>query len=413
MNEKGRFMNMAMFDIVIKNGILIDPASGTAQKGTIGIKRGRIAAVEYAQNPGSGLSGTGLMGSGMMGSEVMGSELSGEEVIDAEGCYVTPGIIDFHAHLYTDGTERGVYVDSTCFPNGVTTAVDGGSAGVANYPLFLNSVIAASKVRIFSDLNLCSLGLGTVSYQENIDPSSVDTEKIRYYYQKYRDNIQALKLRQTRNISREFGLEPLRLLRKIADELGAYIVVHVTDSPGEVRETLELLREGDVFCHVFHGKGKTILDGQGKILPEVLDARARGVLFDAAHGGNQFSNRVALAALDQGFLPDFITSDISLKTMYRAPLYSMGMVMSKFLNMGIGLEELIRIVTRNPAQKLGMAHEIGTLEPGAAADIAVLKLVGKDMEFNDSHGVLFKGNQLIRTQMTIRDGVPVFRQIDF
>lgn len=224
---------------------------------------------------------------------------------------------------------------------------------------------------------------------------------------------QALKLRQTRDISREFGLEPLRLMRRIADELGAYMVVHVTDSPGEIRETLELLREGDVFCHVFHGKGKTILDEQGKILPEVWEARERGVLFDAAHGGNQFSNEVALNALEQGFLPDFITSDISLKTMYRAPLYSMGMVMSKFLNMGIGIEKLIRIVTHDPAVKLGMEHEIGTFKPGAAADIAVFKIVEKEVEFNDSHGVLFKGNRLLRTQMTIRDGVTVFRQIDF
>ncbi len=382
---------MTTLDMVIKNGILIDPAAGTAKKGTIGIKCGKLTEV------GDGEAAEG----------------SGAEVIDAEGCYVTPGIIDFHAHLYTDGTERGIYIDSTCFPSGVTTAVDGGSAGVANYPLFLNSVVAASKVRVFCDLNLCSLGLGTVSYQENIDPSAVDTEKIKYYYQKYRDNIQALKLRQTRNISREFGLEPLRLMRKLADELGAYIVVHVTDSPGEVRETLDLLREGDVFCHVFHGKGKTILDPNGKILPEILDARARGVLFDAAHGGNQFSNKVAFAALDQGFLPDFITSDISLKTMYRAPLYSMGMVMSKFFNMGIGMEELIRIVTRTPAKKLGMEQEIGTLRPGAAADLAILKLVDKKTDFNDSHGVLFQGDRLIKTQMTIRDGVAVFRQIDF
>lgn len=400
MHEKGGAVNMVMSDMEIRNGILIDPDAGTAQKGIIRVKNGRIAAVEYDHDPATATMPTE-------------SGQTADEVIDASGCYVTPGIIDFHAHLYTDGTERGVYVDSTCFPNGVTTAVDGGSAGVANYPLFLNSVIASSKVRIFSDLNLCSLGLGTVSYPENINPATVDTEKIKYCYHKYRDNIQALKLRQTRDISREFGLEPLRLMRQIADELGAYMVVHVTDSPGEIHETLELLREGDVFCHVFHGKGKTILDEQGKVLPEVWDARERGVLFDAAHGGNQFSNRVALNALEQGFLPDFITSDISLKTMYRAPLYSMGMVMSKFLNMGIGIEKLIQTVTHVPAVKLGMEHEIGTLKPGAAADIAVLKIVEKDVEFNDSHGVLFKGNQLIRTQMTIRDGVAVFRQIDF
>ncbi|MCI8578993.1 MAG: metallo-dependent hydrolase [Lachnospiraceae bacterium] len=378
-----------MLDILIKNGIITDLATGKSRIGDVGIRKGRIVDLSKEENQDSA------------------------DVIDASGCYVTPGIIDFHAHLYTDGTERGVYVDSTYFPNGVTTAVDGGSAGVANYPLFYQTVVAASKVRIFSDLNLCSLGLGTISYPENIDPETVDVEKIKYYYQKYRDNIQALKLRQTRDISRGYGLEPLRLMRKIADDLGAYMVVHVTDSPGEVSETLELLKEGDVFCHVFHGKGRTILDERGKVLPEIWEARERGVLFDAAHGGNQFSNRVALSALEQGFVPDFVTSDISLKTMYRSPLYSMGMVISKFLNMGIGMEQLISMVTRTPARKLGLEGEIGTLEAGACADVAVLKIIEKQVEFDDSHGVRMQGNRLVKTQMTIREGVTVFRQIDF
>lgn len=384
-----------MLDILIKNGMVVDPLTGRISIRDVGIRQGRIA--DLAKEPETEAGGLPAC----------------TDMVDATGCYVTPGIIDFHAHLYTDGTERGVYVDSTCFPNGVTTAVDAGSAGVANFPLFYQTIVASSKVRVLSDLNLCSLGLGTVSYPENIDPATVDVEKIKYYYHKYRDNIKGLKLRQTRNISGEFGLEPLKLLRKLADELGAYIVVHVTDSPGEVKETLELLKEGDIFCHVFHGKGKTILDEKGKILPEVWEARQRGVLFDAAHGGNQFSNRVAREAIDQGFLPDFITSDISLKTMYRPPLYHMGMVMSKFLNLGIDMEHLLPIVTSAPAGKLGLEGEIGTLCPGACADIAILKILKKDVGFGDSHGEMLHGDKLIKTQMTIREGVTVFRQVDF
>lgn len=137
------------------------------------------------------------------------------------------------------------------------------------------------------------------------------------------------------------------------------------------------------------------------------------MLFDAAHGGNQFSNRVALAALDQGFWPDFITSDISLKTMYRRPLYSMGMVMSKFLNMGLDMEHLIPIVTRTPARKLGLEGEIGTLAPGACGDVAVLRVLEKQVDFDDSHGMKLRGNRLVKTEMTVREGVTVFRQIDF
>jgi predicted amidohydrolase len=378
-----------MLDILIMDGIIIDPSDGRIERGDIGIRGGKI--VDLSEHP----------------------ERRAEIVVNASGCYVTPGLIDFHAHLYTDGTERGVYPESTYFPNGVTTAIDGGSAGVANYPIFHNTVMATSKVRIFADLNICSLGLGTVTYQENIDPGTVNVEKIKYFFDKYGDRLQALKLRQSQNISREFRLEPLKLAREIADHLGVYLVVHVTDSPGEVRDTLDLLRPGDVFCHVFHGKGKTILGDDGKVLQEVWAARKRGVLFDAAHGGNQFSNGTAKAALNEGFLPDFISSDISLKTMYNPPLFSMGMVLSKFFNMGLDFPELIRLTTYIPAHKLGLEQEIGALKPGYCADVAIFKLIEKETCFEDSHGAFFYGDKLIKTQMTIREGVCVFRQIDF
>ena len=378
-----------MIDLLIKNGHVIDPSTGRNGKENVAIYNGLIVDSREC------------------------SEKNALEVIDAEGCYVVPGLIDFHAHVFTDGSERGVYAESTYFPNGVTTAVDAGSAGVANYASFYNTVIANSKVRLLSYLNICSLGLGTVTYQENLDPACINKEKIERYLRKYGDNIRALKLRQTKNISGAYGLEPLRATRRLADELKIPVVVHVTDSPGEVRETLELLRPGDVFCHMYHGKGKTILDENGKVLPEVREARERGVLFDAAHGGNQFCNRVARSAIEQGFLPDFISSDISLKTMYRTPLYSMGKVMSKFLNFGIPLEKLIRIVTTDAAKWLRLGGEAGTLAVGSCADVAVLRVVDKEMQFNDSHGDLYTGSKIIKTEMTIREGVPVFRQLDF
>jgi dihydroorotase len=174
-----------MLDILIRDGTVVDPADKCTEQRDIGIRGGKI--VDLNEYP----------------------ERHAEIVVDASGCCVTPGLIDFHAHLYTDGTERGVYPESTYFPNGVTTAIDGGSAGVANYPIFHNTVMATSKVRIFADLNICSLGLGTVAYQENIDPNAVNVEKIKYFFDKYGDSLQALKLRQSQNISRSFRQEPL------------------------------------------------------------------------------------------------------------------------------------------------------------------------------------------------------------
>ena len=378
-----------MLDMLIKNGTVIDPANNVNSIRNIGIKDGLIADLAKC------------------------SDLKAKDIVDASGCFVTPGIIDFHAHLYTDGTERGVYVDPTYFPNGVTTAVDGGSAGVANYPLFYNSIIASSKVRVLSSLNVCSLGLGTVSYNENLDPMAINKNQIRRFIRKYGDNICALKLRQSKEISKEFGLAPLKETRVLADELNVRLIVHATNSPGEIKETLDLLREGDIFCHVFHGKGKTILSENGKVLPEIYEARDRGVLFDAAHGGNQFSNNVARTAIDEGFYPDFISSDISLKTMYRSPLFSMGNVMSKFLNFGINVEELISIVTVTPAKWLGIEKEIGALSPGMCADVAIMRIFDKETSFADSHGNVFEGKTLMRTEMTVREGVTVFRQLGF
>lgn len=378
-----------MLDMLIKNGIVIDTLTATEKQIDIGILNGKVVDLNNY------------------------NDTEAVNMVDASGCYVTPGIIDFHAHLYTDGTERGIYPESTYFPSGVTTAVDGGSAGVANFPLFHNTVIANSKVRIFADLNICSLGLGTVSYQENIDPSTVNVNRMKMYFEKYPHCLQAVKVRQSKNIAKNFGLEPLKLAKQIAKEIGTYVVVHVTDSPGEVKDTLDILEAGDVFCHVFHGKGKTILDEKGKILDVVWNAQKRGVLFDAAHGGNQFCNTVALKALEQGFRPDFITSDISLKTMYNPPLFSMLHVMSKFLNMGLSFTDIICTTTINAARKLKKEHCIGALCPGYCADVAIFKIEDKETYFEDSHGAYFKGEKIIKNQMTIRDGVTVFRQIDF
>ncbi len=380
---------LGMLDILIKNGIVVDTLNKTTKNVDIGVKDGKI--VDLNLYPDHQAANT----------------------VDAHGCYVTPGIIDFHAHLYTDGTERGIYPESTYFPSGVTTAVDGGSAGVANFPLFYNTIIANSKVRMYADLNICSLGLGTISYQENIDPATVNVNKIKSFFEKYTDCLQAVKVRQSKNISKEFGLEPLKLAKRIAKDIGTYVVVHVTDSPGEVKDTLDILETGDVFCHVFHGKGKTIIGENGKILDEVWEAQKRGILFDAAHGGNQFCNTVALKALQEGFMPDFITSDISLKTMYNPPLFSMLHVMSKFLNFGLSFIDIITITTIQAARKLNIDKFVGCLEPGYCADIAIFKIEDKATYFEDSHGDYFKGDKIIQNQMTIREGVTVFRQMGF
>ena len=268
------------YDLRIKGGTVVDPARDLEQTGDVFVCAGKIATPP---------AGTGA---------------EAERVIDATGCLVLPGLIDFHLHLYAGGTEIGIEPDLGLLPQGVTTAVDAGSAGVANYELFSSSVVARSVVRIKSFLHVSPAGLTTVRYPENADPCYYDPVRAAELFARYRGELLGLKIRQSRSIVGALGLAPLRATLQMAESLGCPVVVHVTDPPGSSGEIADLLRPGDVFCHVFHGTGGTILGSDGAILPEIRAARARGVMFDAANGRSRFAFAVARAALRQLFPPD-------------------------------------------------------------------------------------------------------------
>lgn len=374
------------YDVWIRGGMVVDPGRSLEREGDVLVSRGTVV-----DPPVDGI-------------------VEAEEVIDATGCLVLPGLIDFHAHLYFGGTEIGIEPDVGLLPQGVTTAVDAGSAGVANYDMFSSCVVARSVVRIKSLLNVSPCGLVTTRYHEDVHPRHYDPERVAALFARHRGELLGLKIRQSRTIVEGLGLEPLRAALHMATPLGCPVVVHATDPPGSPAEIAELLRPGDVFCHAFHGTGRTILSSDGTILPEIQRARSRGVVFDAAPGRNNFAFSVAREAIRQSFLPDVISTDLTARTLYRQPVFGLPHVMSKYLGLGVPLRDAVAACTSTPARLLGMIGEIGTLASGACADIAVFKQTTKRVEFIDTKGERMEGEMLLVPQLTLRAGRVVFRQ---
>jgi len=374
------------YDVWIRGGTVVDPARGLERTDDVFVCAGRIAAPPA------------------------GGAAEAEQVIDATGCLVLPGLIDFHAHLYAGGTEIGVEPDLALLPQGVTTAVDAGSAGIANYEGFSSSVVASSLVRIKSLLNVSPAGLATIRYPENVDPRHYQPARAAELFSRHPGKLLGLKVRQSRSVVGPLGLAPLRATLRMAESLGCPVVVHVTDPPGSAGEIADLLRPGDVFCHVFHGMGGTILGSDGVILPEIHAARSRGVLFDTANGRTHFAFAVARQALAQAFLPDVISTDLVAHSLYRAPVFGLPHILSKYLALGVPLGVAVAACTATPARLLGMGGEIGTLAPGACADVAVFKQTAGPAEYLDALGERMVGRVLLVPQLTLRGGRIVFRQ---
>ena len=374
-------------DILIKNGHVLDPIQGINEVCDIAIKDGIIVPAEEIK--------------------------SSKQTINAKGCWVTPGLIDYHVHTADKITEIGIPQDTFCFASGVTTVVDAGSTGVANYEQF-RSKISASPVRTFALLNVSSRGLETLKYHEDMEPEHFDADKIRELFVRYKDQLIGIKLRISKEIVGELKEKPLLNAIEIAETIGCPVEVHTTNPAIPAKELASMLRPGDIYAHVYQGRGDTILENDGQLKPEIISARKRGVIFDAANGGNHFAFSIAGPAIEQAFLPDIISTDLTTLSLFQTPqVFSLPFVLSKYLAMGLSLESVFQASIQTPARLLGKERELGSLCYGTCADVAVHKLVECPVTFSDSLGQTLSGTKLLRTEMTVRDGVTVFRQIDF
>ena len=372
-------------DILIKNGHVIDASQCLDGAADIRVRNGTIS---------DGIGESKL-------------------TIDASGCYVVPGLIDFHAHVFSKGSELGIPAD-LMLSTGVTTVVDAGSAGWANFESFYLTEIAAATCTVKALCNISSSGLFQGGYAEDYSPHILKPDKIAETVIKHRESICGLKLRYSKETVKDGDLQPLNDLMKIAADVNLPVVIHVTDPPIDIEELAARFRTGDVFCHCYHGSGATILNERGEIMHGVLAARKRGVLFDTSNGMMNFSIKVARRAMLQGFLPDIVSTDLTQFTFNKTgSVCSLPFVMSKHMALGMSLKEVVRAATYAPAKFLQLEEKIGSLKVGANADITLLKIVNKQIDFIDRFGDRMIGTQVIVPVMTIKNGRIVFRNSEF
>jgi dihydroorotase len=371
------------YDLVLKGGDVIDPGWPFHQKADVAISKGKIAAVT---------------------ADIAATEAI--RVIDVSGKIVCPGLIDIHAHTFINAHDMGPETDQRCAASGVTTIVDAGSAGSATFPGLRHYVAERSQVRLRCFVHLSALGLIHLQVGELMNMDYADPEGCARTIRENRDLAIGVKLRFSNNVVPDAaGTEPLRLARQAADMADVPLMVHITDALLPVPKILEFMKPGDVVTHCLHRYQYGIMGPEKKeILREVRDAQKAGVIFDCAHGRMHFTFPFVRMALDQGFMPDTIATDLSIPSATRGPVFDLPTTMSKFLNLGVSLEEVIRRVTTNSARAIGEAENLGTLKPGSVADVAVFSLERGQFDFVDTDQNRMIGEQRLVTQLTLKDG---------
>ena len=381
-----------MYQILIRNGTVIDPANNIHDVLDLAIDGGKISAVDF--------------------------DIDAEAVneIDASGCIVVPGLIDHHAHIWPLA-KIGIPAESVCFSSGVTTVVDAGSTGAMTFRQH-KDFISKSKLTVKAYINVCSTGLDSLPHEmEDVDPSHYDEGAIRELFEEEGANLLGLKLRTSKEVVKDLGYEPLRQTVRLAEKLGLSVMVHCTNPPAEMSELLDCLREGDVITHMYMNKGSTILDKLGHVSKAAIEARERGVIFEAADARAHFGFSVAERAIREGFFPDILATDITKLSVYLRPTaFSMASQLAKYSMLGIPEDELFRLCTINPARH--MKIDAGTLSVGSAADVAVFRREEfaqqfGDRPYSDETAQLRFGEYIYRPLMTVKNGEVVFRDIAF
>ncbi|MPZ19949.1 MAG: amidohydrolase/deacetylase family metallohydrolase [Luteitalea sp.] len=378
------------FDLLIKGGHVIDPKNGIDAVMDVGIADGKIT--EVAADIDSSRAG---------------------RVADAGGLYVVPGLIDIHAHVFY-GTEDDAYLsngfsavpaDSYSFRSGQTTLVDVGGAGWRNFPQFKAQVIDRSRTRVLSFINIVGSGMKGGPVEQNL--SDMDAALTAMRISEHPELIVGIK------VAHYSGPEWDPVTRAVEAGREADVPVMVDfggHTPPLSLEDLLLkyLRPGDILTHTFaHVRGRTpIVDEEGKVRPYVWEARKRGIIFDVGHGGGSFLYRQAVPAMEQGFAPDVISTDLHTGSM-NGGMKNILNTMSKFLNMGMSLQDVIKSNTSRAAEIIKRS-DLGHLSVGAEADVAVLNVRRGTFGFIDVSGGKLAGDRKLECELTVKGGEVVW-----
>jgi dihydroorotase len=371
----------ARYDTIIAGGEVLDPGAGIGGRLDVAIKGGRVAAVEPGIDSGSA-----------------------KQVIDAGGQIVAPGLVDLHTHIYWGVTYWGIEPDPVAARSGVTTWLDVGSAGAYSFPGFRRYVAEASRIRAYCLLNLSAIGLVAPTYElANIDYCDVDLAA--QIVEANRDIILGIKARIDRQTTRGTGLRPLELARELADRAGLPLMVHIGNGPPTIGEVAALLRPGDILTHCFTGGDMRVVEADGRVRADIRALRERGLILDIGHGTGSFSYATAEAMLAQGIPPDVISSDIHQLSV-QGPMFDMPTTLSKFLNLGMSLPDVIERATSRPAAAM-RRPDLGTLRPGSPADLALFRLEEGAYTFHDVQMAARRGTRRLVSTLTLVDGEPL------
>ena len=382
-------------DLVVKGGEVLDPSQALRGKRDIGIRYGRIEALEADIPADRAL-----------------------RVLDASGKLVTPGLVDLHSHVFPYGSAIGIPADELVAHQGTTTCVSAGDAGANNFAVFRRHVAAQTRTRLYAFIHIANAGLTPFPVPElyNIDFAQVDA--CAKAVAENADMVIGVKVRMSENVIAKHGLEPLKRAIMACERAGtgAKVMCHIggVETHAMMSEVLDLLRPGDVLTHAYSGAPNlsnqfTNIVQDGKLLPAALAAKQRGVVFDVGHGGGSFDYTVAEPAIQQGCPPDTISSDIHVFSGNTPGMPYLTWVMSKFMGLGFTLEQVVAMATTVPARVINRLPKHGTLQVGAPADITVMELVEGPVSFVDTRNNTRTGRAHLKPVQTVAAGVPFGR----
>jgi len=361
-----------MHDIILTGGRVIDPGQGLDAITDIAFSDGKVAAIGH--NLASG------------GAKVKQ---------DVSGKIVTPGLIDIHAHVYWGATYLGVEPERVARASGTTTFVDAGTAGAGTFAGFRKLIIEPCALRIVAFLNISHAGIygygpgfmvGEAAELRLLHPGAC--VKVA---RENADIICGVKVRVGSNVSELVGIGALDVAIEAAEELGLPVMVHIGPPPPRRKDILERLRPGDILTHCCRMFPNAATDHGRNVRREVEDARARGIVFDVGHGRGSFDFDVARAMVDNGFLPDVLSSDVHVQSI-GGPAFDVLVTMSKFLSMGVPLSDVVAAATCNPAKAISRP-ELGSLKLGSPGDAVVLTLNEGKFEYRDSLNAAMIGSK--------------------
>jgi len=379
------------FDLLIKGGEVLDPSQNLRGMRDIGIRNGVVEAVQ--------------------------PDIPAEralKVLSATGRLVTPGLVDLHAHTFPYGSAIGIPADELVPYQGTTTAVSAGDAGANNFAAYRRFIVGSTRTRLYAFVHIANIGLTGFPIGELFNIDFAQIEPAARTVAENADIALGIKVRMSENVIAQHGIEPLKRSIQAVDMAGTggKIMCHIggVATPELMSQILDQLRPRDILTHCYSGApniaGKfTNIVQDGKLLPAAIEAKKRGVHFDVGHGGGSFDYTVAEVAIAQGIAPDTISSDMHVFSGNTPGMPFLTWVMSKFLNMGFTLEQVVAMATINPARAIDRLPKLGTLQVGAPGDATLLEVVEGPVEFVDTRNNKRTGKVYIRPAQTVAGGI--------